>query len=291
MGNNSNNSNNNNNNNSNSNDANDANDNIRIEETTASEASEFDWSTASKMIEWTLFLFTMLFITSKIIKGIPPSDQIKGVMTSKPKAIWVFALLSYAIIIAVKVISNKSVELDTVGERRKTQGWWQVMNILVYFTIVILAYTFCISYMCMKVRRKPIQFGGAFDWMDKGTGDTEVDPSIQMIILIGIILVILNSFTNIFLYLKNKKEAEKDSAARSIYQAQLCVLLLMILTLFFLFALGTSKEYPSWEDASGFNVFNTMGGELFKAVFFIIVLISGGMLVNFGADTETFFGL
>ena len=91
--------------------------------------------------------------------------------------------------------------------------------------------------------------------------------------------------------MKNKKEAEKDSAARSIYQAQLCVLLLMILTLFFLFALGTSKEYPSWEDASGFNVFNTMGGELFKAVFFIIVLVSGGMLVNFGADTETFFGL
>ena len=60
----------------------------------------------------------------------------------------------------------------------------------------------------------------------------------------------------------------------------------MILTLFFLFALGSSKEYPSWEDASGIEVFNTMGGELFKVVFFIIVLVGGGMLVNFGADTE-----
>jgi hypothetical protein len=283
MGNNSNNNNNNNNNN--------INDNVPIEETTPSEASEFDWSTASKMIEWTLFLFTMLFITSKIIKGIPPSDQIKGVMTSKPKAIWVFAFLSYVIIIVVKVISNKSVELDTVGEKRKTQGIWQIMNILVYFTIVILAYTFCISYMCMKVRRKPIQFGGAFDWMDKGTSDTEVDPSIQMIILIGIILVILNSFTNIFLYLKNQKEAEKDSVARSIYQAQLCVILLMILTLFFLFALGTSKEYISWDDATGFNVFNTVGGELSKVIVFLVVLVGGGIMVNFGAGTETFFGL
>jgi|TARA_B110000285_G_C15093204_1_gene600336 hypothetical protein len=283
MGNNSNNNSNNNNNN--------INDNVPIEETTPSEASEFDWSTASKMIEWTLFLFTMLFITSKIIKGIPPSDQIKGVMTSKPKAIWVFAFLSYVIIIVVKVISNKSVELDTVGEKRKTQGIWQIMNILVYFTIVILAYTFCISYMCMKVRRKPIQFGGAFDWMDKGTSDTEVDPSIQMIILIGIILVILNSFTNIFLYLKNQKEAEKDSAARSIYQAQLCVILLMILTLFFLFALGTSKEYISWDDATGFNVFNTVGGELSKVIVFLVVLVGGGIMVNFGAGTETFFGL
>ena len=279
---------NNSNNNSNSNNIND---NVPIEETTPSEASEFDWSTASKMIEWTLFLFTMLFITSKIIKGIPPSDQIKGVMTSKPKAIWVFAFLSYVIIIVVKVISNKSVELDTVGEKRKTQGIWQIMNILVYFTIVILAYTFCISYMCMKVRRKPIQFGGAFDWMDKGTSDTEVDPSIQMIILIGIILVILNAFTNIFLYLKNQKEAEKDSAARSIYQAQLCVILLMILTLFFLFALGTSKEYLSWDDATGFNVFNTVGGELSKVIVFLVVLVGGGIMVNFGAGTETFFGL
>ena len=279
---------NNSNNNSNSNNIND---NVPIEETTPSEASEFDWSTASKMIEWTLFLFTMLFITSKIIKGIPPSDQIKGVMTSKPKAIWVFAFLSYVIIIVVKVISNKSVELDTVGEKRKTQGIWQIMNILVYFTIVILAYTFCISYMCMKVRRKPIQFGGAFDWMDKGTSDTEVDPSIQMIILIGIILVILNAFTNIFLYLKNQKEAEKDSAARSIYQAQLCVILLMILTLFFLFALGTSKEYISWDDATGFNVFNTVGGELSKVIVFLVVLVGGGIMVNFGAGTETFFGL
>jgi hypothetical protein len=279
---------NNSNNNSNSNNIND---NVPIEETTPSEASEFDWSTASKMIEWTLFLFTMLFITSKIIKGIPPSDQIKGVMTSKPKAIWVFAFLSYVIIIVVKVISNKSVELDTVGEKRKTQGIWQIMNILVYFTIVILAYTFCISYMCMKVRRKPIQFGGAFDWMDKGTSDTEVDPSIQMIILIGIILVILNSFTNIFLYLKNQKEAEKDSAARSIYQAQLCVILLMILTLFFLFVLGTSKEYLSWDDATGFDVFNTVGGELSKVIVFLVVLVGGGIMVNFGAGTETFFGL
>ena len=54
----------------------------------------------------------------------------------------------------------------------------------------------------MKVRRKPIQLGGAFDFMNKGKGDTDVDPAIQMIILIGVVLVILNSFSNLFLYLK-----------------------------------------------------------------------------------------
>ena len=266
-------------------------DKVSIEETTASKEAAFDWSTASKMIQWTLFLFTMLFITSRVIKGIPSSDEIKGVMTSKPKAIWFFALLSYITTITVKVISNKNVKLNTVGEKRKVSGGWEVLNLLVYFIIVILAYTFCISYMCMKVRRKPIQFGGAFDWMDKGTGSTEVDPSIQMIILIGIIMSLLNSFTNIFLYLKNKEDSEKDSVARSIYQAQLCVLILMILTLIFLISLSFGKNYISWEQAIGIDSFNTAGGELLKVLLFLILLIGGGVMVNFGARTDSFFGL
>ena len=289
MGNNANNNNANNNAN-NSNNANNAN-NAVIEETTPDKVTGFDWSTASRMIEWTLLLFTMLFITSKIIKGIPPSDQIRGVKTSKPKAIWVFAILSYITIIIVKVIANRNIKLNTEGEKKKVQGWWQVMNITVYFAIVILAYTFCLSYMCMKVRRKPIQLGGAFDWMDKGTGDTDIDPSIQLIILVGIILVILNSFTNLFLYLKNKEESEKDNIARSIYQAQLSVLLLMVLTLLFLVALGTGKEYTSWNDSSCMEAFNTAGGEIFKVFFFLVIMIIGIILVNIGAESDTFLGL
>ena len=243
------------------------------------------------MIEWTLLLALMLYITSKIIKGIPPSDQIRGVSTSKPKAIWIFGLLSYIIIIIVKVISNKNVKLNTEGEKRKVQGWWQVFNISIYFTIVLLSYAFCVSYMCMKVRRKPIQLGGAFDWMDKGTGDTDIDPSIQMIILIGIILSLLNSFTNLFLYLRDKDKAEKDHVARSIYQGQTTVMLLLVLTLVFLIILGTGKEYQPWNEASGMAIFNTAGGELIKLFFFITIVVTGAVLVNVGADTETLFGL
>jgi len=243
------------------------------------------------MIEWTLFLFTMLFITSKMIKGIPPSDKIKGVMTNKPKAIWAFALMSYATIIFVKMMANKNVKLTTIGQEKSSTGWMQFSNIMVYFVIVIFAYTFCLAYMCMKVRRKPIQLGGAFDFMNKGTGDTDVDPAIQMIILIGVVLVILNSFSNLFLYLKNEEESKKDSTARSIYQAQLCVLLLLVLTLLFLFALGTGKEYMPWAEASGMDIFNTLGGEFMKFFFFILILVVGGILVNIGAETNSFLGL
>tara|TARA_B100000214_G_scaffold367185_1_gene337027 strand:- start:1599 stop:2459 length:861 start_codon:yes stop_codon:yes gene_type:complete len=264
--------------------------------TTPNERTTFEWGTASKMIEWTLLLFILLFITSRIIKGIPPSDQIPGVQSEKPKAIWVFALLSYMIMIMVKVIANRNVDLRTREEKEKVKGWWQVLNIMIYFTIVILAYTFCISYLCMKVRRRPVslgQFGGMFDWMNKGDGDTSIDPSIQMIIVIGVLLVILNAFTNVFLYLKSKEKSERDNVARVIYQAQLTILLLMVMTIFFLIVLGTftpADLRPSWGDASGWEVFNTTRGEVFKTSMYIVILAVGTALVNVGASSG-FFGL
>ena len=101
-----------------------------VNENTPSAQNKFEWGTASKMIEWTLLLFTLLFITSRIIKGVPPSDEIPGVKGQKPKAIWVFALLSYTIMVLVKVIANRNVVLETPEEKEKVQGWWQVMNIL-----------------------------------------------------------------------------------------------------------------------------------------------------------------
>tara|TARA_Y100000817_G_scaffold311892_1_gene304796 strand:- start:4768 stop:5610 length:843 start_codon:yes stop_codon:yes gene_type:complete len=265
----------------------------QVNENTPSAQNKFEWGTASKMIEWTLLLFTLLFITSRIIKGVPPSDEIPGVKGQKPKAIWVFALLSYTIMVLVKVIANRNVVLETPEEKEKVQGWWQVMNILIYFVIVILAYTFCTAYLCMKVRRKPIsmgQFGGMFDWMNKGESNTNIDPAIQMIIIVGVLLVILNAFTNLFLYLKSKEKAERDSIARSIYQAQLTVLLLMILTIIFFVALGTGKKNAPWNEVDGWDALNTTRGEIFKTSLYIIILAVGTALVNVGAGSG-FFGL
>ena len=264
-----------------------------VNENTPSAQNKFEWGTASKMIEWTLLLFTLLFITSRIIKGVPPSDEIPGVKGQKPKAIWVFALLSYTIMVLVKVIANRNVVLETPEEKEKVQGWWQVMNILIYFVIVILAYTICTAYLCMKVRRKPIsmgQFGGMFDWMNKGESTTNIDPAIQMIIIVGVLLVILNAFTNLFLYLKSKEKAERDSIARSIYQAQLTVLLLMILTIIFFVALGTGKKNAPWNEVDGWDALNTTRGEIFKTSLYIIILAVGTALVNVGAGSG-FFGL
>lgn len=256
--------------------------------------NKFEWGTAAKMIEWTLLLFTILFITSKIIKGIPPSDEIAGVKGQKPLAIWIFAMVSYLIMVIVKVISNRNVKVITQEQKEKVTGWWQVMNIMIYFIIVVLAYTFCTAYLCMKVRRRPISMGqfGGFGWMNKGSDETKIDPSIQMIIVIGILLVILNSFTNLFLYLKSKDTNEKDNIARSIYQAQLTVLLLMVLTILFLIGLSSfgGKKFPEWSDVNGWDALSTVRGEVFKTSLYIIILAVGTALVNVGASSG-FFGL
>tara|TARA_Y100000817_G_scaffold256450_1_gene209766 strand:- start:4237 stop:5091 length:855 start_codon:yes stop_codon:yes gene_type:complete len=252
--------------------------------------NKFEWGTASKMIEWTILLSVLLFITSRIIKGIPPSDEIPGVKGEKPKAIWIFALLSYIIMVMVKVIANRNVELKTQEEKEKVTGWWQVFNIILYFIIVILAYTFCAAYLCMKVRRKPLQMGGMFNWMNKGSNETNIDPSIQMIIIVGILLVILNSFTNLFLYLKSKERSERDHVARSIYQAQLTVLLIMVLTIIFLIGLSVGKNYTPWNEVDGWDAMNTARGEMFKTSIYVVILALGAALVNVGAGSG-FFGL
>jgi H+/Cl- antiporter ClcA len=266
-----------------------SNNKIDVEGKTSNQVSQFDWSTSFKMIEYAMMLFMICYITGRIIKGIPPSDEIRGVSTEVPKALWIFAIFSYIIIAVVKVISNRNV-LMMDEKREYTQGG-QIFNILLYFTIILLSYTFCVSYLCMKVRRKPIQFGGMFEWMEKGTGDTEVDPSIQMIITLGILLVIINSLTNLFLYLKNVDESRKDSVARSIYQAQLCVLLIMILTIIFLSFLSTGKKFVDWETAGGLEILNTGPIEALKILLFVVLIVVGAVMVNNGAETKSFFGL
>ena len=120
--------------------------------------------------------------------------------------------------------------------------------------------------------------------------NTNIDPAIQMIIIVGVLLVILNAFTNLFLYLKSKEKAERDSIARSIYQAQLTVLLLMILTIIFFVALGTGKKNPPWNEVDGWDALNTTRGEVFKTSLYIIILAVGTALVNVGAGSG-FFGL
>ena len=257
---------------------------------TASDINTVDLSTTFKVLEWFLLLVIMMWSTSKIIQGIPPSNEIKFVSGTKPVGIWLFAILCYIIMVTVKMMANRRVVLKSEEDRKSVKGGWQVFNIFIYFLICMLAYIFCLSYLCMKVRHKPLQSGGMVDWMDKGTNVPLIDPSIQIIILVGVFLVIVNAFTNLFLYLKTKEESEKDSVARSIYQSHLVILLFIVLTMIFLIVIGQNIPFPDPSMISGVKLMNTAKGELAKWFFFLILLIIGGTLVNAGANSG-FFGL
>ena len=252
---------------------------------TDKEKHTFDFKTLWKVLQWMSLLVLIILSTSKIIQGIPPSNDVKWVDGGKPILIWIFALICYIIMIVVKTISNRT-------DNQKDE--MEFMNILTYFLICILSYILCLSYLCIKVRQKfevYDQSGGMFDWMNKGNVPVQdIDESVQFIILIGLLLVIINAFTNLFLYLKSKEKSERDSTARSIYQAQLTVLILMVLTIIFFVALGVGKNNPPWNEVDGWDALNTTRGEVFKTSIYIIILAIGTALVNVGAGSG-FFGL
>ena len=237
--------------------------------------------------EYLLLLITLLAITSYIIKGIPPSERIKGVSTEVPKAIWMYGILCYIIMVTIKVITDK-------GEKVKPGIGKQIGNMLIYFLITVLAYTFCVSYLCMKIRRRPIQIGGFWDWMEKGEGETRIDPSIQLIIFVGVLLVIVNTFTNLYLYLKSKEENEEDRLAKTIYISQITILIFMILTILFLFILSTnmpSDMLPSWDEVSGIASFSSSRGEWFKLFMFVLTIVVVSVVVHLKTNTKFLFGL
>ena len=260
---------------------------------TASNLHTFDGRTLLKVIEWSLLLFAICFSTNKVIQGIPSSNEIKGVSGQRPFLIWLFAILCYIIMIIVKYLSNRNVVLDNEKERNEVQGGWQIMNILIYFLICVLSYILCLSYLSIKIRQKFVMYeqsGGFFDWMNKGDIPAQdIDESIQFIILIGILLVIINAFTNLFLYLKNQQEMEKDSISRTIYQSQLVILLFVLTTLLFLFILNVNAgENYFMNEGAGW--FASQTGEKVKWFLVFILLIIGSILIN-KRSKSGFFGL
>ena len=155
----------------------------------------------------------------------------------------------------------------------------------------------CLSYLCIKVRQKfevYDQSGGMFDWMNKGNVPVQdIDESVQFIILIGLLLVIINAFTNLFLYLKNKEESKNDSVARTIYQSQLVILLFMVTTLLFLMITNINTGFFPGDDGTalpGILWLSTRTGEKVKWSLILIFMGIGSFLINRHADSG-FFGL
>lgn len=222
----------------------------------------------------------VFFITKEVIDEISPGDHFGlGAGDGQiPVAIWIFAFISWIMMVWGKITARNN-ENDVVT----TSPFFDDM---VYFMIVVMSYTFCISYLCLKVRKgigEGDMVGGNVlsDLFKKnmpgiegpgGTGD-----AVQTIILIGLLLVIINMFTNLFLYLKERKQMEKDSVARSIYRAQIVVLSFMVLTLVFVAGYTLVMDLPS---NKGWIYTNT--GQGLKMFILVGIIIMGAFSVQLG---------
>ena len=167
---------------------------------------------------------------------------------------------------------------------------------LLYFFNVGVAYIFCIVYVCIKSRDYTgadtvITGGGLPNFMKLGEGGKEmINPTVQRVFTGGILLLIINVFTNVFLYLKNKEENKDDNMARSIYHSQIAVLWLLLLTIIYYATYrvsGRNNDIVAWHD---FNS-DSSSGIIMNILVFVGLIIGGIVLMAVKIEGGGFLGL
>ena len=99
---------------------------------------------------------------------------------------------------------------------------------------------------------------------------------------IGIIMILVNVISNSYQYLKNKKRNVKDKMLRAIYFAQITIMLIFLISSFFVAGFGCSSLQSS------------SGKVIFIAIIKWGIVISGSILgvhmINIATDGENWFG-
>ena len=119
-------------------------------------------------------------------------------------------------------------------------------------------------------------------FLRKGNKIAKIDSSLRYVIFIGSIIILLNCFSNLLLYLKNKNENEKDETTLNIYKAQMAVLFIVIITMGFLIIFGGGVDWGK-TDSNGII-------EVLKWIFMTIIIVVLSILVNKKTGLR-FFGL
>ena len=143
----------------------------------------------------------------------------------------------------------------------------------------------------MKLRnRESSMYGGgikddftSLPFLRKGDNIPKISRSLRYFMFIGAFLIILNCITNIYLYLKNRQENEKNETLNSIYKSQTTVLLIIIITLIALLLLGGKVDWANEKSTSASE-------EIFKWIIMTVILLTVGIMVNKDLGTW-FFGI
>lgn len=253
-------------------------------------------------LKWILYLIFFIYFTSKIIHGIPPMDsKMLGIgKDSIPWAIWLYALICFLIILGVKAYLKKNDgttdnDLSDVGEDilENTSGWFNdFTNELTYLITTLFTYIFALSYLCMKIRFRNTEsmYGGegivsdfsSLPFLKKGNNVANIDPSLRYALFMGVVLIVINCLSTIFMYLKNVNKYEKNEKIRNMYKSQVSALLIVIVSMVFLLLLGSAVDWNKTDSSAG--------EEIFKWIFVLVILLTLGIQINRSVDMK-FFGI
>ena len=195
-----------------------------------------------------------------------------------------YLVLAFIIIVGVREwVTNK--RFRGVRNDESVEGFG---DLIPYLIITVATFTFAGAYIRQNFssetgRQRGGSPDGGFDWIDEKIKSANYG---KITLYIGILLVIVNFFSNVYMYLKNKRTMRKNKIARAIYYAQITNMLLGILTTVFIFGFGCEFYMRGSNFEKGFSVFKL----LFIIGFIVFGIRKINDLTNSGDGPENWFG-
>tara|TARA_B100000214_G_scaffold375062_1_gene359870 strand:+ start:373 stop:1194 length:822 start_codon:yes stop_codon:yes gene_type:complete len=240
---------------------------------------------AQVFIQWVVVLIVMgvISIVIKNAYGELNSNffciDIGDSFVTPDRLLVLFTLLVFGVIVGVREWTKKVDYDGTTQEERKEE----FKDFIVYIIIVLASFVYATAYIRRKFSKGGQSGGGNTGILGDSVDKVKSLNIGTLTLYIGILVVILNIFSNTYQYLKNRKRNQKDKLLRAIYFAQIATLFIGIVASFFVAGFGCSiiKENSNLK---------TIGKAFTK---WAIVIAGSGVgihLINLSTGGENWFG-
>uniref|UniRef100_A0A6C0L4D3 Uncharacterized protein n=1 Tax=viral metagenome TaxID=1070528 RepID=A0A6C0L4D3_9ZZZZ len=191
----------------------------------------------------------------------------------------IYLIACYTTIIGMREwISNTQI-IGSRGDQR-IEGF---SDFVPYLVITIATFTYAGAYIRQKFSNKPQGGGSGLDWIDSKIKGTNYGVTS---LYIGILLILVNFFSNVYMYLKNKKDMRRNKIARAIYYAQMTNMVIGAISL--VFVLGFGCEFYMRSD--GVDKFISVSKLIIVAFLIVFGVRLINKLTNTGHGPENWFG-
>ena len=189
----------------------------------------------SFFIKWISVLFLMFVINFSLDRTYGPLNgnffHKKGEFVEN-HILKIYTLLVYSFIVGVR-------EWDNAKGGCSIQNW---KDSSVYIIIVLFSFIYSSSFIRRKFTKQSLRGGsnngGLLNIAEKKIAGVQFNT---IAIYTGILIILLNVFSNAYIYLKNKEQNKQDNMIRSIYFSQIAVIFVIAITGIFIFGLGWHK--------------------------------------------------